>query len=395
MAWNQPGNGNNNDRDPWKNQGGRDQGPPDLDEAVRNLMRKLGFGGSGKKGNNNSGGSSGGGFSMKGIGIIAVLLVVVWFIAGFYTVKEAERGVVLRFGNFSTLVESGLHWRPIFIDTVETVDVSNVQQFQSEGFMLTQDENVVRVELDVQYRIINPRDYLYAVENADSSLAQATDSALRYVVGHTTMDEVLTVGRENVRADTLELLENIIAPYQLGIQVVDVNLLPARPPEAVKDAFDDAIAAQEDEQRFIREAEAYAREREPTARGQVRRILQEAQAYREEQILKAQGEVARFNELLPQYQAAPGVTRERLYLETLEEIYANTAKVMVDVEGSNNMMYLPLDKILENQRRSSTTQQTPAEQDASRSAGTATDSSSRNNSSNSSGRTSDRNGGRG
>ncbi|KFZ28010.1 membrane protease HflK [Pseudidiomarina atlantica] len=394
MAWNQPGNGNNNDRDPWKNQGGRDQGPPDLDEAVRNLMRKLGFGGSGKKGNNNSGGSSGG-FSMKGVGIIAVLLVVVWFIAGFYTVKEAERGVVLRFGNFNTLVESGLHWRPIFIDTVETVDVSNVRQFQSEGFMLTQDENVVHVELDVQYRIINPRDYLYAVENADSSLAQATDSALRYVVGHTTMDEVLTVGRENVRADTLELLENIIAPYQLGIQIVDINLLPARPPEAVKDAFDDAIAAQEDEQRFIREAEAYAREREPTARGQVRRILQEAQAYREEQILKAQGEVARFNELLPQYQAAPGVTRERLYLETLEEIYANTAKVMVDVEGSNNMMYLPLDKILENQRRSSTTQQTPAERDASRSLGTSTDSSSRTNTTSSSGRTSDRSGGRG
>lgn len=394
MAWNQPGNGNNNDRDPWKNQGGRDQGPPDLDEAVRNLMRKLGFGGSGKKGNNNSGGSSGG-FSMKGVGIIAVLLVVVWFIAGFYTVKEAERGVVLRFGNFNTLVESGLHWRPIFIDTVETVDVSNVRQFQSEGFMLTQDENVVHVELDVQYRIINPRDYLYAVENADSSLAQATDSALRYVVGHTTMDEVLTVGRENVRADTLELLENIIAPYQLGIQIVDINLLPARPPEAVKDAFDDAIAAQEDEQRFIREAEAYAREREPTARGQVRRILQEAQAYREEQILKAQGEVARFNELLPQYQAAPGVTRERLYLETLEEIYANTAKVMVDVEGSNNMMYLPLDKILENQRRSSTTQQTPAERDASRSPGTSTDSSSRTNTTSSSGRTSDRSGGRG
>ncbi|MDN7126233.1 FtsH protease activity modulator HflK [Pseudidiomarina sp. 1APR75-33.1] len=349
MAWNQPGNGNNNDRDPWKNQGGRDQGPPDLDEAVKNLLAKLGFGGSGKKG---GGKSSGGGFSGKGFGIIAVLLVVVWFIAGFYTVKEAERGVVLRFGNFHNLVESGLHWRPIFVDTVETVDVSNVRQFQSEGFMLTQDENVVHVELDVQYRVINPRDYLFAVENADSSLAQATDSALRYVVGHTTMDEVLTVGRENVRANTLELLENITAPYQLGIQIVDINLLPARPPEAVKDAFDDAIAAQEDEQRFIREAEAYAREREPTARGRVRRILQEAQAYREQQILKAQGEVARFNALLPQYQAAPQVTRERLYLETIEKIYSETAKVMIDVEGSNNMMYLPLEKILERQRRS-------------------------------------------
>lgn len=348
MAWNQPGNGNNNDRDPWKNQGGRDQGPPDLDEAIRNLLGKLGLGGN--KGNGGGANKSGGGIPSRGIGVIVILAVVIWFIAGFYTVKEAERGVVLRFGQYHNLVESGLHWRPFLVDTVETVDVSNVQQFQSEGFMLTQDENVVHVELDVQYRIVNPRDYLFAVENADRSLAQATDSALRFVVGHTTMDEVLTVGRESVRQNTLELLENIIAPYQLGIQVVDVNLLPARPPEAVKDAFDDAIAAQEDEQRFIREAEAYAREIEPLARGQVRRILQEAQAYREQTVLKAQGEVARFQELLPQYKAAPVVTRERLYLETLEKIYSNTAKVMVDVEGSNNMMYLPLDKILEKQR---------------------------------------------
>lgn len=246
--------------------------------------------------------------------------------------------------------------------------------------MLTQDENVVHVELDVQYRIVNPRDYLFAVENADRSLAQATDSALRFVVGHTTMDEVLTVGRESVRQNTLELLENIIAPYQLGIQVVDVNLLPARPPEAVKDAFDDAIAAQEDEQRFIREAEAYAREIEPLARGQVRRILQEAQAYREQTVLKAQGEVARFNELLPQYKDAPVVTRERLYLETLEKIYSNTAKVMVDVEGSNNMMYLPLDKILEKQRAT----QEPARNEAQSTNSSPTRSSSNTESSNSS-----------
>ncbi|WP_258807495.1 FtsH protease activity modulator HflK [Pseudidiomarina sp. CB1] len=398
MAWNQPGNGNNNDRDPWKNQGGRDQGPPDLDEAVRNLLSKFGIGGSGKKGGGSS--SSSGGFPSKGFGIIAVLLVVVWFIAGFYTVKEAERGVVLRFGNFHNLVESGLHWRPVFIDSVEMVDVSNVRQFQSEGFMLTQDENVVHVELDVQYRIINPRDYLYAVENADNSLAQATDSALRYVVGHTTMDEVLTVGRENVRTNTLELLENIIAPYQLGIQIVDINLLPARPPEAVKDAFDDAIAAQEDEQRFIREAEAYAREVEPTARGQVRRILQEAQAYREQQVLKAQGEIARFNELLPQYKKAPKVTRDRLYLETLEKIYANTAKVMVDVEGSNNMMYLPLDKILEQQRRntdsSSNMSGSSDGQNSTSTNSTRSNNSRQGTSTNSTGRTSDRyDGGRG
>ncbi|WP_417657009.1 FtsH protease activity modulator HflK [Pseudidiomarina aestuarii] len=395
MAWNQPGNGNNNDRDPWKNQGGREQGPPDLDEAVKNLLAKLGFGGN-KGGAGRSSGSSSGGLPTKGLGIIAVLALVVWFIAGFYTVKEAERGVVLRFGQYSDLVESGLHWRPVFIDSVETVDVSNVRQFQSDGFMLTQDENVVQVELDVQYRVVNPRDYLYAVEDADNSLQQATDSALRFVVGHSTMDEVLTVGRENVRAQTLELLETIIAPYQLGIQVVDVNLLPARPPEAVKDAFDDAIAAQEDEQRFIREAEAYAREIEPLARGQVRRLLQEAQAYREQTVLRAQGEVARFNELLPQYKAAPEVTRQRLYLETLERIYAENAKVFVDVEGSNNMMYLPLDKILE-QQRNRPTQNRSNDSEAMMNSRSQSNSSSNQSSSqqSSSGRVSDRSGGRG
>lgn len=395
MAWNQPGNGNNNDRDPWKNQGGREQGPPDLDEAVKNLLAKLGFGGN-KGGAGRSSGSSSGGLPTKGLGIIAVLALVVWFIAGFYTVKEAERGVVLRFGQYSDLVESGLHWRPVFIDSVETVDVSNVRQFQSDGFMLTQDENVVQVELDVQYRVVNPRDYLYAVEDADNSLQQATDSALRFVVGHSTMDEVLTVGRESVRAQTLELLETIIAPYQLGIQVVDVNLLPARPPEAVKDAFDDAIAAQEDEQRFIREAEAYAREIEPLARGQVRRLLQEAQAYREQTVLRAQGEVARFNELLPQYKAAPEVTRQRLYLETLERIYAENAKVFVDVEGSNNMMYLPLDKILE-QQRNRPTQSRSNDSEAMMNSRSQSNSSSNQSSSqqSSSGRVSDRSGGRG
>ncbi|MDV6317294.1 FtsH protease activity modulator HflK [Idiomarina sp. HP20-50] len=349
MAWNQPGNGNNNDRDPWKNQGGKDQGPPDLDEAVRKLLSKFGFGG--KKGGG-SGGSSG--LPAKGIGIIAIIALIVWFIAGFYTVKEADRGVVLRFGQFHTLVESGLHWRPLFIDSVEHVDVNNIRSDRTEGYMLTQDENVVRVELDVQYRVVDPRAYLFNVQNADGVLSRATDSALRYVVGHTTMDEVLTRGREEVRARTLEVLEQTLNSYSLGLQVVDVNLLPARPPEAVKDAFDDAIAAQEDEERFIREAEAYARKVEPLARGQVRRMLQEAQAYKEQIILEAKGEVARFEELLPQYQNAPKVTRERIYLDTLQELYRKTPKVLVDVEGGNNMMYLPLEKLLEKQGRNTT-----------------------------------------
>ncbi|MCC5878986.1 MAG: FtsH protease activity modulator HflK [Idiomarina sp.] len=349
MAWNQPGNGGDKNRDPWKNQGGKDQGPPDLDEALKNLLGKLGMGGKGGKGGSSQ---SGGGIPSKLIGLVVVLALVVWFIAGFYTVNEAERGVVLRFGSYHTEVTSGLHWRPVFIDEVSNVDVNNVQSQQTSGFMLTEDENVVRVELGVQYRVVNARAYLYNVEAPDSSLAQITDSALRYVIGHNTMDNVLTVGREQVRQQTWEIIDRLVERYDLGLSVIDVNFLPARPPEEVRDAFDDAIAAQEDEERFIREADAYAREREPQARGTVRRMQQEAQAYQEQVILRAQGEVARFNALLPMYQANPESTRQRLYLETLEAIYSNNAKVFVDVDGGNNMMYLPLDQIMQNRQRS-------------------------------------------
>ena len=223
----------------------------------------------------------------------------------------------------------------------------------SSGFMLTEDENVVRVEMDVQYRVVDPRAYLFSVTNADNSLREATDSALRYVVGHTSMDELLTRGREKVRQNTWQVLEGIITPYHMGIAIADVNFLPARPPEEVKDAFDDAISAQEDEQRFIREAEAYARETEPKARGQVKRLEEESLGYKEQVVLKATGEVARFNQLLPQYIAAPELTRERLYLDTMEELYQNTNKVLIDVpKGNNNVIYLPLDKMNSNQTNS-------------------------------------------
>src|SRR5690554_2550500 len=277
MAWNQPGNGGDKNRDPWKNQGGKDQGPPDLDVALKNLLGKLGMGGKG-------GGNRTSGVPSKLVGLVAVLAVVIWFIAGFYTVNEAERGVVLRFGAYHTEVTSGLHWRPVFVDTVQNVDVNNVSSQQTSGFMLTEDENVVRVELGVQYRIFNARAYLFNVEGPDSSLAQVTDSALRYVVGHNTMDNILTVGREQIRQQTWEIINRLVERYDLGIEVIDVNFLPARPPEEVRDAFDDAIAAQEDEERFIREAEAYAREREPQARGRVRRLQQEAQASKEQSV---------------------------------------------------------------------------------------------------------------
>ena len=268
MAWNEPGN-NGKDRDPWGNNG-KNQGPPDLDEMLRKMSRRFGgLFGSGK---------SGGDVGRFGISIALVVAVVVWVVSGFYTIREAERGAVLRFGKFSHIVEPGLRWKPTFIDQVIPVDVESVRSLPASGFMLTQDENVVRVEMDVQYRVVNPEQYLFSVTNADESLSQATDSALRYVVGHTKMDDVLTTGREKVRQETWQVIDGIIEPYQMGLQIVDVNFLPARPPEEVKDAFDDAISAQEDEQRFIREAEAYAREVEPKARGQLKRLEQEAEA---------------------------------------------------------------------------------------------------------------------
>ncbi|NHH99535.1 MULTISPECIES: FtsH protease activity modulator HflK [Oceanimonas] len=345
MAWNEPGNGGK-DRDPWGNDG-KHQGPPDLDKVIRNLSGKLGglLGGRGS-------GSGGGGIGSFGVTVALVIALAVWVVSGFYTIGEAQRGVVLRFGKFYQTVEPGLSWKATFIDRVYPVDVETVRSLPASGFMLTRDENLVRVEMDVQYRVIEPRDYLFNVTNADDSLHQALDSALRYVVGHSTMDDVLTVGRERVRQETRELLQQIIEPYQLGLMILDLNFLPARPPEEVKDAFDDAIAAQEDEQRFIREAEAYAREIEPKARGQAQRLLQEAEAYKQQVALRAEGEVARFRELLPQFEQQPELTRERIYLETMEEIYSKVNKVVVDTpDGNNSLMYLPLDKLMAEQSR--------------------------------------------
>ncbi|MDN3652871.1 FtsH protease activity modulator HflK [Thalassotalea ponticola] len=342
MAWNEPGK---NDNDPWKNKGGRDQGPPDLDELLKDLGNKFG----GVFGGNKPGKSGGNKFSSLGAGLIVIIALVVWAISGFYTIKEAEKGVVLQFGEFNGLVEPGIHWQPTFIQRVIPVDVQTTRNLPASGFMLTEDENVVRVEMQVQYRIIDARNYLFNVTDADGSLEHAFDSAIRYVVGHSKMDEVLTSGRERVRQAVRAELEKVIEPYNMGLLLTDVNFKDARPPEQVKDAFDDAIAAREDEERFILEAEAYALSAEPKARGEAKRIEQEALAYRDQVVLAAQGNVAKFDKLLPEYQAAPEVTRQRLYLSAMEKIYSNTSKVMVDVEGGNNMMYLPLDKIMQQQ----------------------------------------------
>ena len=336
MAWNEPGNKGN--KDPWGNKSGNDKGPPDLDEVFRNLSKRFGGG----KGN-------GKGPTVSSFGLIIVLgiAVVVWGLSGFYTIKEAEKGVALRFGEYSGEVEPGLQWKATFIDEVIPVNVSTVRSIPASGSMLTADENVVLVELDVQYRVTNAYSFLFSAVDANASLREATDSALRYVIGHNKMDDILTTGRDKIRHDTWAEVERIIEPYKLGISIVDVNFLPARPPEEVKAAFDDAISAQEDEQRFILEAEAYARAIEPKARGQVKRLEQQAKAYKEREVLEARGKVARFNLLLPEYKAAPDVTRERLYLDAMEIVLSGTSKVLVDSKNSNNMMYLPLDKLMQ------------------------------------------------
>lgn len=346
MAWNEPG-GNKND--PWKNRGGKEQGPPDIDDVLKNLFGKFGKGGGG------NGSKSGPSIGGKGIAIILAIAIAVYAGFGFYTIKEAERGVVLRFGEFHSLAQPGLQWRFLFIDEVTPINVQSILSLASSGSMLTEDENVVSVEMEVQYRVVDPQQWLFSVVDPQKSLSQAFDSAIRYVVGHSTMDDVLTEGKEVARQRVLEELQSIVEPYQMGVSIVDLNFTNARPPEQVRDAFDDAIAAQEDEERFIREAEAYAKEIEPRARAQVNRMNEEAQAYKERAILEAQGEVARFEELLPQFEAAPEVTRQRIYLETLESVFANTTKVMIDTEGGGNMMYLPLDKIMERQNNSAPT----------------------------------------
>ena len=341
MAWNEPGN---NEKDPWKNKGGKNQGPPDLDDLLKDIGNKFGGIFGGKK----SGGGSGKSLSSVGIMVLLIVAMLVYAFTGFYTIKEAEKGIVLRFGQYAGLVEPGLRWKWSFVERVIPVDMQTTRDLPSAGFMLTQDENVVRVEMQIQYRVVDARNYIFSVTNADDSLSQSLDSALRYVIGHSKMDDILTSGREEVRQAVWKELDKIIEPYNLGLIIVDVNFKDARPPEEVKDAFDDAISAQEDEVRFLREAEAYARGIEPRARGRVKRLEQEALAYKAQVLLDAEGEVARFNKLLPEYQAAPEVTRQRMYLTTMEKVYSNTSKVMVDVDGGNNMMYLPLDQIMKN-----------------------------------------------
>ncbi len=352
MAWNEPG-GNSNNQDPWGGggggrRGGDQKGPPDLDEAFRKLQDSLNgmFGGK-KRG---SGGGSSGGSRRGGFGLVWISLVVllaVWLFNAIYIVDEQEQAVVLRFGKYHETVGPGLNLYFPPIDRKFQENVTRERSYSKQGQMLTEDENIIEVPLTVQYKISDLQSFVLNVDQPEISLQHATDSAVRHVVGSTAMDQVLTEGREAMAGEVKERLQRFLDNYGTGITVTQVNLQSAAAPREVQEAFDDVIRAREDEQREKNQAESYANGVIPEARGQAQRMLEEASGYRDAVISRAEGEADRFTKLLTEYSKAPEVTRERLYLETMQEVMSNTSKVMVTGEsGQNNLLYLPLDKMI-------------------------------------------------
>ena len=357
MAWNEPGGGN---KDPWGGKGG-DQGPPDLDEVVRKLQERLGglFGGKGPKssGDDGSGGGGGGGgrgfptlpsgIDKKVLGIGAGVLLVIWLASGIYIIEPAERGVVLRFGGYVDTTDPGPHWRlPFPFESVVKVNVDQVSTFSHTAVMLTKDENIVDVELTVQARIQDAADYLFQDQNPDKSLKDATEAVVRTTIGRSKLDYIVTEGRGAISTDIQTGTQELMNQYKTGLLITSVNMQPAKPPEQVKDAFDDAIKAREDKERLENKAEAYVNEVLPKARGEAARIEADAMAYRDKVIAESEGEAARFVSVLGAYQQAPEVTRERLYLETMEQVLGDNSKVLIDAPQGNTMMYLPLDQML-------------------------------------------------
>jgi len=338
MSW----NGNDN-KDPW----GRNDSPPEIDEVIKKVREKVDsiFGGG------SSGGSSaGGGFSKKFVTFGLTIIALFYIGLGIYQVEEAERSVVLRLGEFSEIKGPGLRWNPPIIDQVDVVDVVRVRPHRHDALMLTKDENIVAVTVSVQYQIADPRKYVLDIRDADASLVQATESALRHVVGGSIMDDALTTGRELIAQEVKTRLQRYLNKYNTGLEVVIVNIEDSSPPNQVQEAFDDVIKAREDEVRARNEAETYANGLVPEARGEAQRMLQDAEAYKEQVISEAEGDATRFNLLLAEYQKAPDVTRNRLYLDSIQGVMSNSTKVMIDVEGGNNILYLPLDKIAESAR---------------------------------------------
>lgn len=337
MAWNEPGGG---DKDPWGSRG--DQGPPDLDEAFKKLQSQL----AGIFGGGRGGGGGGIGFNSSVYGLILVAAVVIYGAFGLYQLDAQERGVVFRFGKVQQDVQMpGLHWNPPFIDVVEKVNVTRVNSKNHQALMLTEDENIVDVSLTVQWVVNDPVAYLVKVKNPTVSLDHATESALRHVVGSSNMDQVITDGRAAIAQEVQERLQTYLDSYGTGILISKVNIDESAPPNQVRDAFNDVQKAKEDEQRTINEANAYAESIIPEARGEAQQQIERASAYRDQVIARSEGEAKRFEKLLFEYHLAEEVTRDRLYIDAMESVLMNSSKIMIDVEGSNNLLYLPLDRL--------------------------------------------------
>lgn len=354
MAWNEPEDNNgkkSNNDDPWNTQrpggGGNDKGPPDLDEIIASLSKRFSgiFGGK-----RSGGGSDGGGNSVSGglvLGVITIMAIL-WVGMGFYTVDEQERGVVLRFGRaLDGVVLPGLHWNPWLVDEVTKINVTRVYDESFSNSMLTEDDNIVDVSMTVQYQVTDARANFLYVRDPELSLELAAESAIRHEIGSSEMEAATTSARVQIAQDVRTRLQSYMDLYQTGITISEVNLDQAQQPTPVRAAYDDVIKAGVDQVAFQNEANAYANQVIPEARGLARRVVEEANAYRDQVIARAEGEAQRFTQLLTEYERSPEVTRERLYLETMQEVLGNTSKVLIAVEGGNNMMYLPLDQMLQ------------------------------------------------
>lgn len=341
MAWNEPGPG----RDPWNQGPKRNERPATDVNDMLNRFRKRFGGGSGGTGGGKGSNALPAGF----VGLLAGLIAVLWIASGFYVVDEQERAVVLRFGQHVGTSDPGLRWHlPWPIEDEEVVNVTGIRSVREEATMLTKDENIVDLELSVQYRVSKIEDYIFQVTEPDLTLKQATKASVRDIVGQSSMDFILTEGREEVADETKRLLQDRLDEYKAGLVVTEVNLQQAQPPEPVQASFADAIKAREDQQRLKNEAEAYANDRLPKARGAAARQIAEATGYRDQVIAKAGGDAARFTQLVGEYKKSPKVTKERLYLDMMQSVLGSSAKVMLDVDKGSPMIYLPLDQILKN-----------------------------------------------
>lgn len=315
-------------------------GPPDLDQIWRNWMRKL------RKTSSNGGGAS---FSSetspKPWGVAIAVLLVLYLLSGIYIVQPAERAVITQFGAYKETVGPGPHWFARFIQAKQILDVDEVMTTQHGGMMLTEDENIVNVKLAVQYQVGDPREYLFNSVDPKSTLRHTVDSAIRYVIGHSTLDEILTSGRTLIASAIKDQIVQTLEMYHIGLTISAVAMQEAEAPEEVKAAFLDAIRAREDEERLVNQAEAYASKIEPIAEGHATRLLEDAKAYKEEVALLAKGKTSRFDALVNEYQQAPQVMRDRYYIDTMQKVLSSSTKVLVDVKKGNNFFYMPLDKL--------------------------------------------------